>query len=449
MKTNALLSIKMLAVSIILSCIFVSCNKKPEQIGDNLQPGDSYIDVYYTDTSFVYGYSIIEDSIRTDNPASVLLGSIQDPVFGRTTAGFYTQVRLSTNGHDFGDNPQLDSLVLQLVYSGYYGDTTTLQRVHVYEVEEKLYNDTAYYSTNRVAVGTTDYANYAFEPLPKTPFVSPDGDTVSARVRIPLNVSPELGNKFLSASATDLESSENLKEYFKGIYVVAENALTGGSVLSFNHTTVESQLSIYYHNALSDSLRYDFYIASTEAGFNTFEHDYTTASDPFKNQVLQGDTTLGNQALYLQAMGGVKTILRFPNFTHIGDKYGANKHVVINEAKLILTQSAQQEDFAPTERFALVGLNSDGTSYILPDQYEGTNFFGGHYDKNTKTAQFRITEYIQSLVSGGPESENPGISLTVYSASSTAQRWIMSGNTATTDSIPPLHLKLTYTVAGE
>lgn len=439
----------MLVVSIVLFGVFVSCNKKPEQIGDNLQPGDSYIGVYYTDTSLVYGYSIIEDSIRTDNPASALLGSIQDPVFGRTTAGFYSQIRLSTNGHDFGDSPQLDSLILQLVYSGYYGDTTTIQRVHVYEVEEKLYNDTAYYSTNRIATGTTDYANYTFEPLPNTPYIAAGGDTVSARIRIPLsNISPELGNKIIQATKSDLESSENFKEFLNGIYVVSENAITGGAILSINLTAVESQLSIYYSNASSDSLRYDFYIASTEARFNTFDHDYTTGSETFKNQVLQGDTILGNQALYAQAMGGVKTILRFPNFTHVGNKYGANKHVVINEAKLILTQSVDQEENTAPSRFALVGLNSDGTSYILPDQYEGANFFGGYYDENTKTTQFRITEYIQSLVSGGPESENPGISLTVYSASSTAQRWVMNGNT-TTDSISPLQLKLIYTVAGE
>jgi hypothetical protein len=115
-----------------------SCNKNPEKIGDNLQPDRNQIQLLKTDTTTIVAYSVIDDSIRTDEASNMLLGSIKDPVFGTVVAGFYTQVRLSTNGHSFGTNPQLDSLVLQMAYSNYYGDTTTLQTLQVFELEEDL-----------------------------------------------------------------------------------------------------------------------------------------------------------------------------------------------------------------------------------------------------------------------------------------------------------------------
>jgi len=128
----------------LLVLFATACSKIPERIGDNLQPDQNLIQLLHTDTINIVAYSERVDTIRTDEPARNLFGSLKDPVFGTTRAGFYTQTRLSTNGHNFGVNPQLDSLVLQIAYEGYYGDTNTTQTMRVYELLDDIYYDSAY-----------------------------------------------------------------------------------------------------------------------------------------------------------------------------------------------------------------------------------------------------------------------------------------------------------------
>jgi len=100
-----------------------SCSKEPGQIGYIIQPDESKLNVAFSDTTTIYAYSEIIDSIRSDKLSVSAFGSLKDPVFGGTTAGFYTQFLLSINGYDFGEERQLDSLVLQIDYAGWYGDT--------------------------------------------------------------------------------------------------------------------------------------------------------------------------------------------------------------------------------------------------------------------------------------------------------------------------------------
>ena len=96
---------------------------------NNLLNENNYIGVLRTDTTEIVCYSYLDDSIGTKNVSYALLGSSLDPVFGLTQAGFYTQFHLSTAGHNFGESPILDSIVLQLCVSNYYGDTSVMQTV--------------------------------------------------------------------------------------------------------------------------------------------------------------------------------------------------------------------------------------------------------------------------------------------------------------------------------
>ena len=92
-----------------LALLGFSCKKSPNTIGNNLIDGENYIGVYHTDSLPVVCHSIV-DSIGTKNVSYALLGSMKDPVFGTTDAGFYTQLHLSSTDHRYGNNPVLDSL---------------------------------------------------------------------------------------------------------------------------------------------------------------------------------------------------------------------------------------------------------------------------------------------------------------------------------------------------
>ncbi|MBC8487351.1 MAG: DUF4270 family protein, partial [Bacteroidetes bacterium] len=129
----------------VATLVFIntSCNKKPETIGLDLVDYNKLY-VGYDTIIAITAYSSFEDSVITDETSQNLLGSQYTNVFGLTNTSFYTQLRLSDIQPDFGENPQADSVVFTMVYSGYYGNINTEQTVKIFEINENLYSDSAY-----------------------------------------------------------------------------------------------------------------------------------------------------------------------------------------------------------------------------------------------------------------------------------------------------------------
>ncbi len=115
----------------VLGLAAISCQKEPDLIGLDLLPIEDNLNIDYTDTSTVVAYTLREDSLRTDELALNLLGSMSDPVFGTTTASIYTQYRLSKNNVTFGENAVADSMILTLTYKGVYGDSMASKTIRV------------------------------------------------------------------------------------------------------------------------------------------------------------------------------------------------------------------------------------------------------------------------------------------------------------------------------
>jgi hypothetical protein len=426
--------------------VLISCNKKPEQIGLGIIPDVDQANLFFTDTISITAYSLREDSIRTDESSNNLLGSINDPVFGTSVAGFYAQFALSTNGHNFGLNPQLDSLVLQLAYSGYYGDTTTPQRIRVYDINEQLFYDSSYYSRRLTPYDPTDYADFELAMKPVSPFIFGE-DTLVPSFRIRLSdLSPGLGEKILQASEENLESTANFQEYFKGIFVTADPVASGGAIAYLNLPSNLSRMTIYYHNDEQDSLRYELFLTGSTARYNYFSHqDYMNASPEFRQQVVEGDTSLGKTNFYVQAMDGVKTFVRFPNLGTFAATMG--KKVVVNEAKLIFQGSASNDGFNPPSQLALVaGSENLGKYRVLADQLEGDNYFGGSYKKSVNAYEFRLTRLIQDMILDGGTQPDYGLYVFVSGASGIADRMVFSGTQAEADTLKPFRLQLIYSL---
>src|SRR5437868_4395760 len=121
-----------------------SCKKKtPADIGLPLLPGEDLLNALFTDSTTLVAHTVKDDSLNTKNVNPVLLGNINDPIFGITKSSLFTQLSLSKANPDFGTNPVLDSAVLSLVYSvsgttiQHYGNLTP-QKFDVYELTEPL-----------------------------------------------------------------------------------------------------------------------------------------------------------------------------------------------------------------------------------------------------------------------------------------------------------------------
>ena len=423
----------LISVIVLFSSLFFSCQKEPDKLGLGITPVGDRLNLRYCDTSTVIAYSVYDDSVRTDQVSPTLLGSIYDPVFGKTVASIYTQLSLSEYDYDFGTQPVLDSLVLQLQYNGYYGDTTTPMTVKIYEMADTLSLDSVYYYNQKANIHSQELARYTFYPHP-TDSVKIDTVKYAPYLRIKLN--SILGNKILNASATNLSSSDNFKKYINGIYLTATpvNASGQGSILYFNLLGTYSGLKLYYHNT-TDTLAFNLVVDSYTPFFNHFDHfGYRHANAAFRQQ-LNGDTLKGKDKIYVQAMGGVRVKLRFPYLKHLLD----SGKIAINEAQLIFKNADTDGKYAPPSSLNLMRYTENGghKGYLADYVDEGTTFFDGVYNSTSKTYRFRISRYLQQLLDGKVGAY--GLSL---QNSANAPRLILNGSNATTGKIK---LQLIYT----
>ena len=425
--------IRVFALVLTVAIVAFSCKKTPEKIGTELQPASSMITVAFTDKSDIVACTQNISSVPATNLYMTTLGNMNDSLFGISNFDFYTQLSLTTESQTWGANAVADSVVLNLVYSGYYGDTTQYLNVKVYELEETMESDTTYRSNQNFEYNQTALADLTFFPHPMS---SPDTILDRGVLRIPMD--PSIGNKFIANEAS-MTSNTHFKEFFKGLYLDCEKNDIAGAICYFNPTHSYSYMRVYYHNDV-DTLFYDFGVSSTDVWVNHYTHDYTGHENIFEE----------DSRFYVQGSAGTKVWIRFPNIKDWADSF--DQYVIINEAKLILSGAVIDTSmYYPPASLILVGEKHDtDTTYVyLSDQYEGSSYFGGTYDPTDGTVWFRISKYIQQLVKNGTYQDIDGVYVNVSSSSTVARRWAFGGtNEAVADSLK-LRLEVVYSLANE
>jgi hypothetical protein len=439
-----------LLIGFLLILAIFSCKKDPYEIGFDLLPPSDTLNVRTTDTCTVEAFSMRQDSVRTDKTSSLMMGSLMDPVFGQMTAGFYSQVRLSSEGVDFGANPELDSLVLVLIHNGYYGDTLTRQNVKVYEISDDFAYDSLRFSNQQLASYPTLLADQDFIPN-ISDSVTVYGEKVAPQLRINLSkLTNYLGNKILEAPDAALASNSAFIKFIKGLYVTTSPLNAKGALMNFNITNGMSKMVVYFHNGNdpeNDSLHYDILLNTNCARFIRIDHNgYLDASQDLKRQILIGDSSLGARQLFLQGMGGVKIKLKFP---YMKD-FGQGKIVAINDAILQLKNIETDTTYAPPPTLTLIRQDSAGRIGYLVDENEGSAYFGGTYDKTNHSYFFRLTQHMQNVLQNS-YSEHFDLYLMVNTPITsyvTPNRIMLNGSKPLIpgDYNNRLQLKVTYTV---
>lgn len=433
MKTQINRIIKPL-ILIFVTVFFFSCEEEPDLIGLDLQPQSEKIGVAFFDTTKVIAYSLIDDSLRTDNYTLNLLGTYNDPVFGTTSASIFTQIRLSNNNVDFGNNPTLDSVILRLPYSGSYSYNdnnlkSVKQHIKVYEVSEKMHIDSIYYSDKVLNYDdVNELGSLIFTPAPKDS-VSINGVKYPPLLQVKLN--SYFGNKLLSAGTSNLIDNDKFTEFFKGLFIktlpLSTTQTNKGAILYFNLNSTLAELKLYYKNqGDTTQKKYTFVINDKCSKFTYFNHySYADASFDFKKQLgigMPADTSEGSKKLYLQAMGGVKIFLKFPEVRN----WVKGKRIVVNEAVLVIKNIDIDDNNTPPQLLSLLRKLSSGKTAFLPDYIdEGASFFGATYNSSKREYRIRITRYIQYLLN--TTDPDYGLVMLVDSRRTTANRLILRG----------------------
>lgn len=439
-----------LSLQIIVVLLFVliisACKKDPYEVGVDLLPATDTLNLQQSDTASLIAYSELQDSIRTDKTSTFLLGSILDPVFGISTASFYSQFRFVKESYDFGENPVLDSVVLALQYYGIYGDSNTYQTVRVYEVSQILDAEKSYYSNQSAGIYPVMLASKTFRPAIHDSVRVYTKKTVP-HLRINLNqYSNYFGNKIISTPASILADNNNFVEYMRGLYIESAPTSYSGALIQFKPVSAYSKIIVYYHNtSVGDSLSCELVITTASARFNHIDHhQYLDANPDFKQQVLNHDTTLGKTRLYLQGLGGVRIKVRLPFLSDFSKK-GA---IAVNNALLVLKNITADTSLAPPPGLTLMQIDSTGNYSFLIDENEGPEYFGGTYNRTARTYSFRITRHVQQILLG--KTKNKDLLITVNNPIKSLldpNRIVINGTQPVLPSIPAdrLQFQMIYT----
>ena len=421
---------------VLLTCIFLSsCNNQTSPIGLDLL--DNLVDSEFMDTVTVEAYSVLEDTINTTNTSANILGHLSDPVFGTSSAGIYTQLELSGSAVNFGDNPTIDSVVLTLQLSSYYGDTTSRVDIRVHELTESLDDEAQYFQTSTATYSPTTLNNSTngYTIQPGTAIVIDTG-MYSAHLRIRLT---QQFGQYLLNHQDDLNN--NLKDFLKGLYIEAVGH-TGscGYMLITNMTSALTGVTLYYHNQTDQNQRYTLYCTDKCVRFTHIDHDYNASINAdFVQEVLQNQQNLGRKVLFVEGGGGVKTRITFPHLEKTFEQY--NQRVTIHRAELIITNVDPQELYlTPPSNLTIQGIGkSDNSIRFLPDDdyYTSASYYGGTYNASTHEYRFRITNYVQQLILQQGDWSN-SINLIVRGSAVRPHRLVFDG----TDNSSPTRLRL-------
>lgn len=428
---------------ILLLLLCVSCNDDVSGLGWNLF-GDSE-GAMYNDTTTVVAYAQLEDTIRTSGLTSNMVGCLQDPVFGNSSAAICAQFALGSSTVNFGANPVVDSVVLTLQISSCYGDTNSRVGIRVYQLLDYLSSTDTYYQNSEVAYDHTPL-NYSLQGYTVRPHLPVIVDTNSLSPHLRIRLSQAFG-QYLLNHQHQLNTSTSFQRFFKGLRIAAVSH-TGsvGYMLTTSLTSSLSGITLYYHNENQSSAKHTFPCNSHCARFTQFEHDYAASTnEQFVAEVLHGQHSVGESTLFVQGTGGVKTVVSFPYLQDAFKQY--HNRVVINRAELVMSNVAPWEvaDLAAPYSLALQGIRkTDNAIAYIPDDevYTSSAYYGGIYDESKLEYRFRVTTFVQDLINGTSPLK-PALNLVVRGASVRPNRVVLGGTGAENDK--RLRLELSYT----
>ncbi len=362
---------KVRLLSLFIGLAFGFSCTEPNNIGLEIQPPSDVIIINSTDFNSFMSITESEDSVKSDEPLSLLLGEITDPIFSYNQGSFLTQILLSENNISLGSNPQVDSVILSFTYSGYYGDLVNFTNLEVIQLPEDIYQDSVYYSNSfSLTPGSANWVDsYTLSNDSTNPFF---------RIRL----TNDFGQQILNLGEASLQDNETFLQEFKGIGVSASALNT---ILYLNANGSDSYLKLYYHNddSENDTLSIDFEFGGDAACLNLFntKEDINIISDSTRT--------------YIQSMAGYKSKIS------IMDKDSLQALLTGKAINKVLihfnVENGSQDQYAAHEKLFLVRLDQEGTTLFLRDFIaEGEAHFGGFLADDKY--EFNITRYFHEFI---------------------------------------------------
>ncbi len=362
---------KIILLGLIIGLISVSCTE-PNIIGLEVQPTSENITISSADFKGLSSEIESEDSLRTDESLNLVLGQLNDPVFGYNQGTFNTQILLTENNNTLGENPTVDSVILSYTYSGYYGDLDEFTSLEVRRINEDIYKDSSYYSNENEFIIGSEYIVNTFS-------LSNDSATPFLKIKL----SNDFGQQILNLGDDMLKDNETFIQEFKGISVLA---LATNTILYLNPDGSNTFMKIYYHNDESseDTLSLDFDLGGDAARVNWF--------NPKKDPAIINE----QNKIYIQSMAGYKSKISITNKDSIKNLLEGK---AINKVAMRFdVETGSETGYLAHDKLFLVRIDNEGNNTFLSDLIiEGETYFGGRLENGSY--EFNITNYFSELLS--------------------------------------------------
>lgn len=361
-------ALKFNVVFLLAIASFVACDKEFNNIKSDVLGKDN-ANFKTNDTVLpIAAYNKKLDSLQINTLASSLLGVFQDPAYGQSKASIITQITPTSFNPDFGVNPVIDEVILNIPYlnsingtddegnptykldslygnpeepikltiyrsdyflrdfdpngivdntQNYFSNGSNLSNAalngssviqfddHIVNINDPIYEDTAFIPSNEPILVTTGEGD----------------DAVTTRLEPAFKVA--LNNDYWKQVIIDkqgdpvLSNANNFKNYFRGLYFKAEATSEDGTMILLNLSASAANITIKYTKGETDARIESAYTLSFSGNrLNTFVNNY--------NVILEdGDKELGDEKLYLKGTEGSMAVVNlFSGLSEYEDEDG-------------------------------------------------------------------------------------------------------------------------------
>ncbi|WP_336514050.1 DUF4270 family protein [Pollutibacter soli] len=429
------------AAVLIIVVFFGNCTKiKTTDIGVDLLPAVDNVHTFDTSlevisTNYYFGDSALPVMGRDvqGTTSDHVLGYISnDPLFGKTTAAIYLELKPTFYKYYFEnvkDSLYLDSIVLCMKWTGTWGDTTALQKVNVYEMDQVVRRDTSYATNISAPVKPGILGSKTFAPSILNDSIFPVGQKLAGQLRIRLN--DELGNRFLaqdSAAFHPYASDSLFRAFFNGFAIIPETTGDGANanaLMNFALNDTSTHLRLYYRykkNGVDDTTarNFNFDAVTFSAHLNHIVRDYSGSEIAAHIP----SNPAGDSVSYIQTSPGTYNIIKIPSLNNFVQTRG---NVMVHLASLEMTQVPGPNDLnniltaPPALYLDYLDTTIKKQRPILLDGFLSLNYnpaaFGGVNKPVTENGvslaqyKFFISRYVQSIVT----KNTPNFPLYLYS----------------------------------
>ncbi|QNJ97284.1 DUF4270 domain-containing protein [Constantimarinum furrinae] len=428
---------------------FTSCEEDFNTIGSEII-GDQNINAQLDESGTVIAYSHKLTPVQTNGLPVYQLGIYNDPVFGKSTVNWLSQVTLESTDPNFGDSTELEEVFLYLPYfsteevvdeettyslDSIYGNTPITIEIYEsnyflrdFDPNTGLQETQKYYSnegpTFENFLGELLLTIEDFKPSNEKIVVVEDDPTtteVNEEEALIPGLRVELPVEFFKEKIIDMEGSSellnnnNFREYFRGLYFKVSSPTNDGNLFFFDAANATITLNYTFEGEdPEDRIDAALTLLFNAISVNVYENNLPTS---IVSDLLNVNETEGEETLYLRGGDGIITIVEL--FGEDTDNDGVpeeledlrEKEWLINEANLMfyVDQNRVVGGSNEPERIIIYDINN-GTLLIdytldITSGEEPIDAFSQHFgrlergsDSDGDFYKMRITNHISNLI---------------------------------------------------